>query len=348
MDLWQKRMDARFKDRAPRLVQREDEDAFECEGRRLIRNLSMIATAGVSSGSLRPKGRYDQEAVRGGWDPHRRVKDTAVDGVEAEVLYPSLTMRLYSLTDPEFQAACFSAYNDWLAEFCAAYPDRLKGAGVISLLDVERGVEELQRVRRLGLVTAVISVSPDEDHQYHDPRYDPFWAAAQDLDMPLGLHALTEQNPKNLGKSIAGYTTEDVTVRQTLAHMVGAGIFERFPRLKVVSVESDVGWLPYFLERLDYICDRRNHILNLRLSGETPPSDFVRRQAYFTFMRDSTWVPLRHHINVDHVMWASDYPHMDSVWPRSREMVARIFHTLPEEETRKVVAENAARLYGFA
>ena len=345
-DLWLNYIEPRFKDRAPRLIHKDEGDVFEYEGQPFIAPMGMAAGAGKPSDQLRRHGRFDRDVPKGAWDPQARLGEIAVDGVDGEVLYPTVACFMFGLKDLEFQSACFQAYNNWLADFCAAHPDRLKGFGLMSLASVEHGVQDLHRIRRQGLVGGLIAIYPDEEQQYSEPRYDPLWAAAQDLDMPISLHVNTERNFK-VKRTMADNATSDVHIRRSLTFMVTGGVFERFPRLKIISAENDVGWVPYFLERMDYLFDRTRNIYQWTVSRTMLPSEYIRRQVYFTFMRDSSWVPARHLIGLDRLMWASDYPHTDSTWPRSREVIARMLQDVPEEERRKITLTNAGELYHF-
>jgi predicted TIM-barrel fold metal-dependent hydrolase len=134
------------------------------------------------------------EAARpGGWDPMERLKDQDADGVEAEVIYSSLGLPLFALDDPKLQCASFRAYNDWIAEFASHDRKRLYPMPLISLEDVSQGVKELKRCAKMGLRGAMIWADPPADKQYDDPVYDPFWEAAQELEMPLTLHIITER-----------------------------------------------------------------------------------------------------------------------------------------------------------
>ncbi len=348
-DLWLKYIDPKFKDRAPRLVHQEESDLFECQGEPLMRvYIASFGAAGRPQEQVRLQGRFERDIPQGAWDAGARLKAMAQDGVQAEVLYPSVALRMYAIQSQELQIACFRAYNTWLADFCSKAPDHLKGIGLISLKDVERGIEELRRIRELGLVGGMIALSPGEEQQYNDGRYDPFWAAAQEMEIPLSLHASTTESVRS-EPTVADGATVVVHVQRSLALMVFGGVFERFPRLKIVSVENDVGWVPYFVYLLDYMFQRRRHLYRWRwdLIQKALPSEYVRRQVYFTFMHDSSWMAARHQIGIGQVMWASDYPHQDSTWPHSQKIVASLFQHVPEDERRQVVETNVARLYGF-
>ena len=133
---------------------------------------------------------FDQSKP-GGWDPTERLKEMAVDGVSLEVLYATRGMTLFRIEDVPLQEACVRAFNDWLIEYCAVSPDRLFGVGLISLYDIDHAVAELERCRNAGLRGAMVWQNPPEDLPFSSDRYDSFWAAAQDLQMPVSLHILT-------------------------------------------------------------------------------------------------------------------------------------------------------------
>jgi predicted TIM-barrel fold metal-dependent hydrolase len=294
------------------------------------------------------------DARPGGWDPAQRLPDMELDGVEAEVLYTTLGFRLFWLKDAELQRACFRVYNDWLAAYCSYAPKRLKGLALISLYDPKEGARELERCAQLGLKGAMIWCSPPADQPYSLKSYDPFWAAAQDLDMPVSLHAITgmeripwEYSPE---KRAMRQTVTPHEIEKSFSILILSGVLERFPRLKIVSAENNCGWLPYYLQRMD------RGFARFGPSGTvTPwptkltlrPSEYFRRQMYCTFIDDSFGVASRHWIGVDNVMWSSDYPHTASTWPHSRDIIERDFKDVSEVEKRKIVRENVAQLYGF-
>ena len=192
-DLWVGRLDARFKDRAPRMEPNEGKSGVSlvAPGIRPF-PISSLSAAGRSGEALKQHFGSGYEAARpSGWDPVERIKDQDVDGVCAEVLYTSLGMPLFGLKDAELQHHCFKVYNEWLAEFCSYNPKRLIGIAPISLNDIGQAVTELERCARLGLRGAMIWGFAPEGRPYSSKEYEPFWAAAQDLGMPLSLHVVT-------------------------------------------------------------------------------------------------------------------------------------------------------------
>ncbi len=344
-DLWLQYIEPRYKERAPHLVRGEAHDSYMCGDMELL-PIGSVAAAGVPGEKVTRHGRFETHIPRGGWDPHARLADMARDGVQAEVVYPTMGMRLFALTEPEFQLACFQAYNSWVADYCKAYPDKLKAIGVIPVDNVEIAVAEAERCQKLGLAGGSVAIYRGTDRSYGDPAFDPLWATAQASDFPISLHILTERNPKAV-RDISDGIVESSWVQRSLGHMVFSGVFERFPRLKIVSAESDAGWVPYFLERIDYVFDRRRNFFQMNLSRKELPSVMVKRGAYFTFMRDKVAVINRRLIGLEHILWSSDYPHNDSTWPNSQQVIDRITEGIPGGERRKIVCENAAALYGF-
>lgn len=344
-DLWLNYIEPRYKDRAPRLVRGPQHDSYQCEGAELL-PIGSVAAAGVPGDQITRHGRFDTHVPRGGWDPHARLADMQRDGVQAEVLYPTMAMRLFALKDAAFQLACFQAYNRWVADYCTPYPHQLKAVGLIPADDIQVAVGELNRCRRLGLCGASIAIYQSPERHYGDPFFDPFWAAAQDLGLPVSLHILTERNPK-LQRDISDGIVESTWIQRSLGLMVFNGVFERFQNLRIVSAENDVGWAPYFLERIDYVFDRRRNLYEMRLSRREPPSAMIKRSVYFTFMRDKVAVINRHLIGLQHLLWSSDYPHNDSTWPRSQEIIAYLMDDIPAPERHAIIAGNAVTLYGF-
>jgi len=357
-DLWVERLDIKYRDRAPRLVLNPEGQ----EGAYLVyegyppHNLAIGLGAGRTPEELAAflkTGTY-ADARPGGWDPAQRLPDMELDGVEAEVLYTTLGFRLFWLKDAGLQRACFGVYNDWLAAYCSYAPRRLKGLALISLYDPKAGAQELERCARLGLKGAMIWCSPPADQPYSSEIYDPFWAAAQDLDMPVSLHAITgmERIPWEYGaeKRAMRSTVTPHEIEKSFSILILSGVLERFPRLKIVSAENNCGWLPYYLQRMDRGFARfgpSGTVTPWPTKLTLKPSEYFQRQMYCTFIDDSFGVASRHWIGVDNVMWSSDYPHTASTWPHSRDIIERDFKDVSAVEKRKIVRDNVAQLYGF-
>jgi len=348
-DLWTQRLDRGLRDRAPRVIsnyQDKKGSFFVAEG------LTPFPVGGGFAAGKDPKDLatnqnvgYEQ-ARPSGWDPVERLKDQDIDGVEGEVLYTTLGMFLFHLKDLELQWACFRSYNDWVAEFCSPAPQRLIGLGLISTQDVGEAVHELQRVAKKGLRGVMMNAAPPGDLPYSDPHFDPLWAAAQDLGLPVSLHILTGKKSVQLGKGrVASTVTIIHEVQNSLIDFLYNGVLERFPRLRLVSAENDIGWIAHYLYRLD-VCYE-----TLRYVDPTPvtmkPSEYFKRQVYATFQDDRPGVMTYELAGENNLMWASDFPHRASTWPRSRQVIEQNFAGIPAAAKRKITYENVHRLYGI-
>ena len=360
-DLWTARMPKRFGDRAPHVVSLDDGDWWFVDGRK---TQSFI---GIQTGvrfakdpdRLVTSARFEQ--VRpAAYDPRRYLDENEQDGVWGSVIYPSEGLVIFSVPNTEVVTAAMRAYNDWLAEFCAEDRSRLKGLAMVNVDEVDDAVAELERVARLGLAGALVTVKPPAWAPFHSKAYEPLWAAAQDLALPLSLHVATDRGDPRGGDAAftldvknvppAVFINKDYQVRQALADLILEGVFERFPRLRIGSVEHELGWIPFFLAQMDYTyTDRpaRGEWYRFREHGVLP-SEFWHRNCFASFQEDAIGVRLRDVIGVPALLWGSDYPHTESTWPRSREIVAEFLAGVPAEESQAIVAGNAARLYGFA
>ena len=351
--LWEERIDRRFKDRGPRLLHEAEADQWVCDGLR-FGALGVNQQAGLrfeDPDKLTVAGSMETVPL-GGLDPHEHVKDMDLDGVAGGVLYPSQSLGLFRVPATDVLSAAFRAYNDYLAEFCAPYPNRLKGIAMINLDDVADGTRELERAANLGLAGAMIAVNPVLP--YSHATYEGFWAAAQDLDMPLSLHIGTTRWRLGMDTSgIAGndndnFPNQDYDARQCIFGMTFAGVFERFPRLKVGAIEFEISWAPYFINRMDDFYEARAvGVHGIRFKADMLPSDFFRRNVFIGFQEEDLGIQLRHHIGVENLLWGSDYPHAESTFPKSREILERIFEGVPQEEEAKIAGENTAKLYDF-
>jgi predicted TIM-barrel fold metal-dependent hydrolase len=348
-DLWAQRLDRGLRDRAPRVInnyQNKKGSYFIAEG------LTPFPVGGGFAAGKDPKELATnqtvgyEEARPSGWDPAERLKDQDIDGVEGEVLYTTLGMFLFHLKDAELQWACFRGYNDWVAEFSSHAPKRLIGLGLIAMQDVNLAVSELQRLAKKGLRGVMINAAPPGEVPYSDSYFDPFWAAAQDLALPVSLHILTGKKSVQFGKGrVASTVTIIHEVQNSLIDFLYNGILERFPRLKIVSAENDIGWIAHYLYRLDVCYD------TLRYVDPTPvtmqPSEYFKRQVYATFQDDRPGVMTYELAGENNLMWASDFPHRASTWPRSRAVIEQNFSGIPAAAKRKITYENVRRLYGI-
>lgn len=362
-DLWTGRVAAAYRDRAPRLVAEADGDWWYADGLKL-----QSVTGGTDAGvrfedqtRLRMAARMD-EVRKGAYDPDAKVADMDADGVRREVVYTTLGLRLWRVPDAGLVRALFRAYNEWVAEFCAAYPDRLAGVAMILLDDVADGVTDLDDAARLGLKGAMISVHPGEARSYAHPDYEPFWAAAEGHDMPLSLHigsnrtapppgaagAATAETDIKLLSTPAQYSTVSHWVQLSIADLIFSGVFARHPGVRVVSLEHEASWAPHLLQTMDYTYTQRARRAGwVRFDGDTLPSDYFHTNVFVSFQEDALALQLRSVIGVENLVWGSDYPHHESTFPHSRRVLAEVLAGVPDSERDLIVDGNARRLYRF-
>jgi predicted TIM-barrel fold metal-dependent hydrolase len=351
-DLWVKGVDRRYRDRAPRLVEnpKDPQGAYFCYEGYAPHPIGIGLAAGKSPEELAgflTKATYG-DARPGGWDPAERMKDNELDGVEADVLYTTLGFRIFWIKDAGLQAECFRVYNDWLAAYCSYAPKRMAGMALISLYDPKAGARELERSVKKGLKGAMIWCSPPAEQPYSSEVYDPFWATAQELRVPISLHAITGMGRESQWEFTERYMRATVLaheVERSFSVLIFSGVLDRFPSLQIISAENNCGWIPYYLQRMDRAFDRTRFAAGYKIALR--PSEYFRRQMHCTYIDDFVGVANRHFIGVDRMMWSSDYPHQASSWPHSQEIVKRDFKDASEEDRFKITRGNVARLYGF-
>jgi uncharacterized protein len=341
-------VDPAFRSRAPRLVTGGPTgDFYVIDGMPHRIPMGLIAAAGKNAIQLSVEGRWERDEYRGGWDPEVRMADQDRDGIAAEVIYPSVGMLLCNHPDPDYKKSCFDAYNRWLEEYCGAHPDRLLGLGQTAMRSVEEGIEDLRKIKEYGFRGVMLPGFPvvnDYDHAV----YDPFYEAAVDLNLPLSFHILTTGSPfagAPRGPKIATFMSIIRGVQDVLATMVFGGVFERHPKLKVVCAEADAGWAPHFMYRMDHAYRVQRYALNAPELSRMP-SEYFGENVYLTFQDDWVAFKVRNLGNINRLLWANDYPHSDSTWPGSQQLLREHSEGMTDGELNLIVHDNAAALYG--
>jgi predicted TIM-barrel fold metal-dependent hydrolase len=358
-DLWQSRVPARLRSRAPKVLRTDKGDVWSFDDGKRLRPLGLTATAGLSYPQFRAEGLTYDTIRPGSFDPAARLADLDADGIWAQVLYPSVTLagaRTYT-DDRELQLACVRAYNEWLVEFCAHGAGRLVGQTIIPTTGVADAVAELRWGLDHGLRGAVIAAYPNGTFDDPGPANDPFWDLAQEARVPLGVHigsfsesGLASGKPEQstvqfmaaAGASKAGAQTIPV-----VAQLVFSGVPQRFPRLRVLLVEANIGWIPTVLEQLDDMFLRYRWFSGAVATMQETPSRIFHRNFWATFMVDTVGIELRHRMNQDHIMWSTDYPHTGSDWPNHRVTIERLFRGVPKADVKKMLHANCKALYGL-
>jgi len=297
-------------------------------------------------------GLYDdgKKGIRRPGDPHLRIKEMDRDGVDAEVIYGILAAAA-KLNDREASNEMLRIYNTWMHEFCSHYPNRHIGLACLPYGDIDAAVAEVHRVAKLGFKGIELSCSWDMEPMWH-PCWEPLWQAINEVSIPLHFHTFPSVSPK-LREQYTGLTQRalmysglclfQMTLANILTALMGRAVFERYPNLRIAFGESGIGWIPYVLDRMDFEYEDQYKDLPLTLK----PSEYWRRQCKATFQYDRVGTKLIDEMGVETLMWGSDYPHPDGVWPESEKYINEQFAHLPAEVTRKMTCENAGRFYGL-
>lgn len=285
-------------------------------------------------------------------DPDLRVQDQDLDGVQGEVLYGILGAS-GRLNDDEAATEMMRIYNEWLADFCAKRPERFAGIASIPSNNVSDAVAEVARVTKRGVLRGLEVANNHEMAPLFDPHWQPLWEIVNESGLPLHYHTIGPrvdydfaalerlQRRQAFAVHITGF---QLAMAKIIMETIYGGVLEAYPRIKMVIGESGIGWIPYLLEHMDLEWEDQFKDLTLTMK----PSEYWHRQCYATYQSDPIGLRLLDILGEDNVMWGSDFPHPDGVWPDSREFIDREMVAVAPEIRRKVLCDNAASLYGFS
>jgi predicted TIM-barrel fold metal-dependent hydrolase len=278
------------------------------------------------------------------------------DGVDGAVAFLNRGLVMYATKDQEFASAMCHAWNIWAWSCYAGHKDRFKVAAQIAPGDIDLAIKELEWVAKQGFTCINIPNKPtfgyggeDEIH-YNHPSFDRFFAAVEALDLTMCMHVGTARDPRGArgsGGAIVNATAHFLAVTsEALAMMLASGVFRRFPKLRFVTVEADIGWIPWLLNALDTIY-YKHHMWARPFGGEPPSTDWYTN-CYASFIEDRAGTALAHEFRLlDNIMWSNDYPHNEGTWPHSQQAIERELQRFTEAERTKILGHNAARVFGF-
>jgi uncharacterized protein len=356
LNLWTDYIDPAYRDRAPRLVTNN-------KGRQQLqvdtallgnadRGLGAIGAIGARDGHVIADGFEYSQGRPGGFDPHMRIPDMDMDGIDAAFLYPSIGLFVGGIQDPGLAGATCRAYNRWLGDYCMPYPDRLFGVAMLPMQDVETAIKEMTYARKeLGFRAGFLRPNPYNNRLIHDPVYEPFWGAAEELDFAIGFHEGASPGMPQVGiDRFNGRGAQHIishTMEMMLAclSMIWGGVCERHPKLRVGFLESGGGWIAPWLDRMDRHFDDQG----FNDSGlKHRPSELFRRQCWISFEPvEGSLKVLADYVGPDKIMWATDYPHPDGFFPGAPKMIQKQLEGLSEETKRGVMAGGAMGFYGL-
>lgn len=291
-----------------------------------------------------------REDKPGATDPKDRLGVMKQDGVSMEVLFPTYGLLQYGIEDPSLQEACFRVYNDWIAEYCDATPGRLVGIPCISTYNIDNAIHELERCKDLGLKGAQTWHIPPVGLEYSTDHYERFWSAAAEMEMPINLHILTgfsytkSARPKGVEHYRGSVELKLHDAIRILFDFIFYGILDRHPKMKLVLVEFEIGWLPWLLQQWDYYA-HRFHDVN-PVSVQFKPSEYFNQQIFASFINDSVGTTMiESGWGVNNCMWSNDFPHGNTSWPESRAVIARDLGSMTPKLREKLLSTTVKDLY---
>ena len=344
-DLWRTRIDVKYRDRLPGVSVNPSGDKFQkTEGFRPLR-LQNVKFEGE-----------DLLRNQSGVTPEDRLRDLKADGVDCEVLFPNKGLTIWATPDAAFSQAMCRVFNDWAWETFGAFNDRLSPMACVAAVDLDGAIAEIERCANLGFRGLCLPCKPvwgPPDHEapnYNLPQFDPLWACAQDVGLPITFHVSTGRDPRTArgnGGAVINYAVHSLApTMEPIVNICASGVIDRFPRLKFGTIEAGIGWVAWALSAMDEAY--RKHHMWVRPKLARLPSDYFRSNGFASFQEDKAGLDLaREHDLVGNFLWANDYPHHEGTWPHSGAAIERTMGGLSDTERAAVLGLNAARIFGF-
>lgn len=352
-NLWAERIDAKYKDRLPKIWTDEKGITWrKAEGAEKANRLIVAQLEGEDLARSKAGG----TAAASGTSVEQRLKDHRLDGVDGEIIFPGKGLGMWYTFDPDFAHAQCEIYNTWAWENFGPHVDRLSPAAALATGNIAATLKEIDRCLKLGFRHFSLPCKPifgppkTGELNYNMPDFDPMWARFSEAGTPISFHVSTGQDPRTArgnGGAIVNYVVHSLSpTLEPLVNICASGAAERFPKLRFGSAEAGIGWVPWMLDAMDeaYL----KHHFWVRPKLKALPSDYFRAQGFATFGEDRAGLALMEEHNLqDNFMWANDYPHHEGTWPHSAEAIERQMGKLSESSRAKVLGENAARVFNF-
>ena len=365
--VWHDRLPAAMREAGPRIVEMEGKHIWNYDG-------DMFPTIGLNAVAGKPPEEWGMDPVRyedmipGCYDPTARVADMDLDGVQAALCFPSFPGfaggTFHRAKDKDLALLSLKAWNDFsIDEWCATAPDRYIPLAILPTWDIDAAVEEAKRVADKGARTISFPDSPVPLGlpSFHSDHWDPLWRVCSEANIPVSLHfgsgsyvpgfsfSMTKAIPGQMVTPDAPFavatTLFSTNLMWTTVDLLFSGKLQKFPNLQFSLAEGGIGWVPYILERVDYVWER--HRYYQAIDFDTRPSDLFHKHFWGCFIDDEHGLKNRHEVGIDRIMLEIDFPHSDSNWPNSRKRAAEMLADIPDEECALMVEENARRMLNF-
>lgn len=355
-DLFDGHIPAKYQDQAPKLIERADgTNAWVFEGQEAT-NVGLNAVAG------RPPDEYGVEPTKlseireGCYDVDRRIDDMNVGGVLGSMNFPSFPQfcgqYFHRATDKDLGLAVLRAYNDWHVDtWCGSHPGRFIPLALPPIWSPELMADEVRRMAAKGCHAVTFSENPEKLGlpSFHSDHWDPFWTACADENTVVCLHigSSSTQVITSIEAPIDTLITlTPVNIVQAAADLLWSPVLRKYPTLTIALSEGGIGWIPYFLERVDRVY-RQHRAWTHQDFGDKLPSEVFNERIVTCFITDEFGVASRDRMNIDNITWELDYPHSDSTWPAGPEELATHFVGVPDDDIAKITHLNAMRIFSY-
>jgi predicted TIM-barrel fold metal-dependent hydrolase len=366
--MWADYLPAHLKTLAPIIEEGDECDFIVFEGNR--RPVRMINNqAGRTGKDFKMVGKLSEQ--RAAWDPAQRLADMDADGIDTSILFGGGPLGTFN---SELYIASYEAYSRWVMDFCSADRRRLQPIGYVPMRDIDETIEQVKRLAKMGFRAINIPAFPQNPdgwsttsgvkalkegqisaltgdprgaRQYSQPQFDPLWSTICDLGLATTFH-LGARVPRFGEKQffLADMPMSKLSMAEPIGIMIFSGVFQRFPDLRIASVESGVGWFAFFAEYMDRTWEKQRYWTESPLTEK--PSFYMARQVFGSFIQDRAGVLSRELPGAHNIMWSSDYPHSETTFPHSRSVITRDFEGIPERDTRDIICNRARTFYGLA
>ena len=327
----------------------EDDVIVSLAGDRVLQRTPIHRAAPRLGPDGEPFGRPDR---RGNREVAWRLKDMALDGIDAEICFPSLALTAFMIENAEAELATAQIYNDWCHGLLKDHAGTFVRCAILPVRDFGNTVAEMERIAALGFTAAMLPsrIEPDSGlPAYNSEAWDPVFAAGERLGVVFALHTGTGRSDlrsfRGPGGAVSNYTVQATDGMITIMTLVAGGLLDRFPGAKVCVIEGGASWLAALAERMDEVYAAHAPFVRPRLS--ILPSEIVARQVACSFQTDRAGIMARSVTGAQALLWGADYPHHEGTFPRSREVIAHLFDGIDIDAADKamIVGLNAARLF---
>jgi predicted TIM-barrel fold metal-dependent hydrolase len=332
VDIWTSRLARELGERAPRTEKSERHETVYVDGQTVFRTLNAFAEGGRAPGAF---------------DPHVRLADLDTEGVLNQVLFPSMGLWAYRITDPDLWREVARAYNDWILEEIMSVSPRLVGVAMLPLLSTEEAIAELQRAAGRGFRAVMLATTPPEGRDYHLEVWEPLWSAAEEADITLAFHVGTGADPrmfKGPGAVVTNYVETFIPGQRTVTLLTASGALDRHPGVKVFIAEGGASWVPALADRMDEGYRQHGTFAEPKLSRL--PSEIIFSQVFASFQHDRSAVPAFEAMRYPNILWGDDYPHLEGTFGHTQQTLHELFGGVEAETAERVLRANFDRLLG--